>query len=116
MLETDCPTVKPGAERNWYIDLDKDAAANNLKDFGMAAGEALTGAPMADEEVDGAGLLELCTPEQPLLGFVLRTKTWNKPTKKGDDFTRHLWYGVNKEEFARAKASAEKLGIEVKAA
>lgn len=94
VLSTNCATCQAGSERNWYVDCNQDAAANNLKQFGLAAGEAMFNREVDPATVDGAWLRALQDKQQPLVGKLLKTTTWNKDTQKGNPFTRHKWTGL----------------------
>ena len=115
VLETTCPTCRIGAERSHFIDMKQDAAAGNVKQFIETATLQFSGEMPGPEDMDEAGIAMVYGPQQPFAGLILGLKTWNKPTKKGDPFTRHTYREITPEQVARARAVAEKLGL-IKAA
>lgn len=139
VLETSCEKVRPGMERSWFVDMSKDAAPGNVKQFIEMATEQMTGDPLSlvdcdvcegkgtigktgkvcpDCEgagkcspIDEAGVLELCSERQPMAGLILGLTTFNKPTREGKPFTRHKWTLIPNIQIKKYEAIAEKLGL-----
>jgi hypothetical protein len=137
VLESTCERVKPGAERSWFVDMLKDAAAGNVKHFVMVATEQLTGEAVEDEKceacegsgkvgklgckdcdgtgmvsaIDEAGILEICSERQPYAGLILGLTTFNKPTREGKPFTRHKWTLLSSVQETKYEEVAVGLGL-----
>lgn len=104
IVESNIEKLPPKAECSWMVTMDKDAAPGNINGFICAA----TGC--APDEVDEAGVLAIVGKEQPLAGTLIRTSTFNKPTKAGNPFTRHVWKALTEKEqkrYAEIAASLE---------
>jgi hypothetical protein len=111
VLTTTHPTVRPGSERSWYVDLNSKypkMTASDLVAFGMIVGEVITGEPMEADEIDGDAIKALTMADQPLAGHVIKTLTY---TKSGKTFTKHKWYVPTKDELTKATKVGVELGL-----
>lgn len=103
IVESDCPTQKPGRKPAYMINMSKDPGAGNLADFlrfALAAfakqSEGVDIDPNDDEYwkdvlEDRATLRAVLEEEQMLVGTELYLYTKPIKTKKGGDFTIHQW-------------------------
>lgn len=99
IVESDNPERKPGSSASFMVTLDKDPALGNIADF-MRMGMWLQGRaaglddlpPEADGiELDEGDADEICGEDNPFVGMEMGLEAYNKPTKAGNDFTRHKW-------------------------
>lgn len=111
VLTTTCDKVRPGVDRSWYVDMGLDAAPGNVKHFLLVCSEQVDGEPIAEDDIDEAGILELCGEAQPWAGTIIGLKTWNKPTQAGNPFTRHTWRVLSDADVKRGHDVAVKLGL-----
>lgn len=112
VIESDNPEFRPGSEVCWWVDMTKDAAKGNVKQFAMAATEA----PASD--INKKGLSEIFGEDQHLSDIgpggtplIIRVNAYNKNTQAGKPFTRLKWVPLNNLEKKTFLETAKKLGL-----
>lgn len=111
VIESTHPEVAVGAKRNWFQSLeDRDVAFPAIKDFMLRLfnvtkkkdtpeyKEFSNNLDALMEEVGDEDWEEKDAAEHPLHGTTLGVETYNKVTKKGNDYTVHNWYSWNPED------------------
>lgn len=100
IVESDNDELRPGSEGSFMVTMDKDPALGNIADFmrmgiwlaareeGKTAAElgSVDAIPLDEEDAD-----EIVSEENPLAGLLMGLYAYNKPTRAGNDFTRHKW-------------------------
>lgn len=100
IVESDCPELKPGMQPSQAIDIDNIMGFPNIKGFLAAANGIDPSDEAAVEEALGEDKAEeaaeyAASEENPLKGLRLRLTCFNIQTKKGSDFTKHVWKPYN---------------------
>lgn len=108
VVESNISKLPPKAECSWMVTMDKDAAPGNINAFICAATDC------APDDVDEAGVLAIVGKDQPLAGDLIRTSTFNKPTKAGNPFTRHVWKALTPDERKRYAGMVAELNMQIK--
>lgn len=77
---------KPGTTASYFVKVEKDTPAlANIRRFISVASDT------PEDEIDDAGAEMVVSKDQPLKGTVLRVQATQIVTKKGNDFTKHVW-------------------------
>lgn len=100
--------LKPGMPATEQIMENWDGAGSMLLDFGLVAGEELTGTKPDLGSIDQKFLDFLFGDEQPVVGKFFHVVTFGK---NGKDFTHHRWTCLKAEEKAEAVKEAARLGL-----
>lgn len=111
VLKSTCDSVRPSDGRNWFVNLDKPASWGNLKAFGVAATEAVTGEMASENEVTEEVIEHFVSTEQPLAGTILALATVHSKTQKGGDFTKHNWSAPTPAQKQEGEKLAKELGL-----
>ena len=102
ILESDNPARKVGTPCSFMVTVDEypDLSYGNIADFIRAAmaaklyehdGTALSAKQISEIEYTKKEAQDVVGEENSLVGIKLRLFAFNKPTKAGNDFTRHKW-------------------------
>lgn len=115
ILETTCATARPGTTRSCYIDMTKDAAPGNIKNFVEAAHESMTGEALRLKQLTQKDSDAYCdnavSEKQPFAGVILRLSTKGVLTRAGNPFTVHEWAPVAQKDLPRYEDLAASVGL-----
>lgn len=100
--------VKAGQERSWYVDMTKDAAAGNIKQFAI---EATNSSEEEFDKMDEDEVEEACNAlvgeEQPVANCIVGLRTGLN--KKGT-YTIHTWSRLEDDVVRAAAIKAREIG------
>lgn len=88
---------RKGSECTYYVGMDKEPALGNVADFlrtsmaSLATHEKNIPTLPDSVQITEEDVLMVYGEQNPLSGVKLWLTAFNKPTKKGTDFTRHIW-------------------------
>lgn len=104
--------LKPGMPATEQIMENWDGAGSMLIDFGLVAGEELTGNKPDVSAVDSKFLDAIFGEDQLVAGKLFHVTTFGK---NGKDFTHHRWACLTPEQKLEGAAVAKQLGLAAEA-
>ena len=80
-----------GGDVSWMVTDDKEPFLGNVNDYCCAANSILLDEPVDADDIDEEDVEFIVGEQNPHAGLIIGCVGYNKPTKKGKDFTRVKW-------------------------
>ena len=106
ILHTTSPDYEAGDNVSWLVDMSKQVAHSNCKNFAMALNPDAKDGDITEEVMDA-----LVGPDNPGQGITVDCDASTRTSRAGNDYTRVDWKAATKEWVGGSSAKASDDGV-----